>query len=1083
MKTRHSQQQSPKLFGSLIASCIISTCALSANTNITNDIYGLKNTNKADADTFFATSTTTYNGTNTSFTQSYSNGTLILGNNTASTGSGTIWFGQGGLLGYITANFNAKEIYLTGTLGAGNSFKTGGGAELNFNASDNITLQDWNLKFTNAGLQKSNAFLTAGKTLSGQNITILDETGGSIAFSAANFELHAKSIQTNGGTLTFKNTTPTTSEPNTITIDSLKLTNAIFDAKGFSGELAIKDLAATNTNFDTAHFSAENLNASTAAFLQTRDDADGYAALTLTGNYTIQAAALNTGATHMSFNKLTSLTADTLTAGTWGAYAASITLTDVKNAMIKDLRLQWYTSADTAYPTFDSSKSQNANITISSLFMRGGVLKTAKNGTLDLQKIDALQSTIDAVGINAASIDWSEWTLSGTQTPIQASYRYDKGKLTLTGLLKPRKILSFEGESLDATKARFEVNGQVLDTSRISGEADFASLNLTNAITTFNDFNLISGGDLSYSGKSRITIKGNLDIKGVVNFFIDGRSLSPIMVEGRTDIYFDAKDMGADFIAKPLFNVYNLRGLKGLKIGTQYTLLRSNGGITYHYTSQSGETSSGNDLGYQANMLDRVGFYETLNSPRLDNDLSFKYNGIVITKTADATSIGFKIDTESSLNPYDKNRIEYWFFRKGGREWIDAINGVSGEVMEYFQTLMIDKNNALWANDIITPNDLDFFLQLARKMDSAANQLGSTSRKSSSIDAVRLATDVNRNSRLVKLSSTIKEDNSFAQIIKRLQNRHFAQNEDSTEGGTSQSGVNEGIASDALPSNIYQVGMREEYKNNVWGTAIGAVNFVQGGNGTLYGINLGYDRFINNVIVGGYVAYAYSNYFGDLIQNNGHNLNLGFYTRAFLDNHEFDLTLSQTIGFNQEFIDSKELITQQLNQHYSYNSFITNLNFNYGYLFYLQNNTMVLKPQVGLSYFFIANSDIQGKTSDAFYKDLLANANADNKQVIALNVALETRKYIDANSYWYVLAGTSQDLFVYSQGDESIRFIGNNTLAYRKNTAKNLYLSLTIGGEMEVYERVFINFGLGSKLGIFYKDIGISGNLGMRYIF
>ena len=831
MKTRHSQQQSPKLFGSFMASCIISTCALSAG-DITNDIYRLNNANNTNADNFYATSTTTYSSGGTSFTQSYSNGTLILGNNSASTGSGTIWFGQGIYLGYITANFNAKEIYLTGTLGAGNGISTGGGAELNFNASDNITLQDWNLKFTNAGLQKSNASLTAGKTLSGQNITILDETGGSIAFSAANFNLHAKSIQTNSGTLTFKNTAPTTGKPNTITIDNLKLTNAIFDAKDFSGTL-----------------------------------------------------------------------------------------------------------------------------------------------------------------------------------------------------------------------------------------------------------NLISGGDLSYSGKSRITIKGNLDIKGVVNFFINGRSLSPIMVEGRTDIYFDAKDMGADFIAKPLFNVYNLRGLKGLKIGTQYTLLRSNGGITYHYTSQSGETSSGNDLGYQANMLDRVGFYETLNSPRLDNDLSFKYDGIVITKTADATSIGFKIDTESSLNPYDKNRIEYWFFRKGGSEWIDAINGVSGEVMEYFQTLMIDKNNPLWANDIITPNDLDFFLQLARKMDSAANQLGSTSRKSSSIDAVRLATDVNRNSRLVKLSSTIKEDNSFAQIIKRLQNRHFAQNEDSTEGGASQSGVNEGVASDALPSNIYQVGMREEYKNNVWGTAIGAVNFVQGGNGTLYGINLGYDRFINNVIVGGYVAYAYSNYFGDLIQNNGHNLNLGFYTRAFLDNHEFDLTLSQTIGFNQEFIDSKELITQQLNQHYSYNSFITNLNFNYGYLFYLQNNTMVLKPQVGLSYFFIANSDIQGKTSDAFYKDLLANANADNKQVIALNVALETRKYIDANSYWYVLAGTSQDLFVYSQGDESIRFIGNNTLAYRKNTAKNLYLSLTIGGEMEVYERVFINFGLGSKLGIFYKDIGISGNLGMRYIF
>ena len=1069
MKITYSKQ-SPKLFGSLIASCMISTCGLSADTNITNDVYNLNNVDKNTSDTFYVTQTHTYSSLGKSFTQNYKNGTLILGNNTTSTGTGAIQFGQSFFTGYITATFNAKDIYLTGTLGAGNDSKTGGGATINLNASNNISMQDWNLKLTSTGLLNSSSVnVTTGKTLTVKNITILDESGGSITFSAANFSLQAKSIQTNGKIL-FKNTSAPTGQPNTIQIDNLKLSHATFDAKSFSGELTIKNLVANNTNIDGVHFSMENLNASNAILTQGTDDANGFSTLTLSGDYAIQAAAL-TGITHMSFSKLTHLTADTLSAGTWGAYTASITLTDVKNATIKDLKLQWSSSLDSVYPTFDASKSQNANIKISSLLMRGGVFKTVKNGTLNLEKIDASQSTIDAEGINAGNIDWSEWKLG--DTPIQASYSYDKAKLTLTGLLKSRKILSFEGESLDATKARFEINAQTFDTTRIKGEADFASLNLTNANATFNNFNLIDGGELSYSGKSRITIKGNLDIKGVVNFFIDGRSLNPIVVEGKTNIHFNSKDIGAHLIPKPLFNVYNLKGLKGLKVGTQYILLRSNGGITYHYTSQSGKTSSGNDSNYQANMLDSIGFYEKPNGPRLDNDLSFKYNGTIITKIADATSVGFKIDTESNLNPYERNRIEHWFFRKGGDKWINAINGVSKESMEYFQTLMIDKNNVLWANDLIVPNNLDFFLQLAKQMKSAANQLGSANRKSSSIDAVRLATDVNRNSRLVKLSSTIKDGNSFAQIIKRLQNRHFAQNEDSTEG----------VASDALPSNIYQVGMREEYKNNVWGTAIGAVNFVQGGNGTLYGINLGYDRFIDNVIVGGYAAYAYSNYFGDLIQNNGHNLNLGFYTRAFLHNHEFDLTLSETIGFNQEFINSKELITQQFNQHYNYNSYITNLNFNYGYVFYLQHNTMVLKPQVGLSYFFIANSDIRGKTSDAFYKDLLASVNADNKHVIALNVALEARKYINTNSYWYVLAGTSQDLFVYSRGDESIKFIGNDTLAYRKNTAKNLHVSLTIGGEMEIYERVFINFGLGSKLGIFYKDIGLSGNLGMRYIF
>ena len=59
----------------------LSVCMLQAG-DITKDIYNLKNANNIATDTFFATSTTTYSSGGTSFTQSYSNGTLILGNST-----------------------------------------------------------------------------------------------------------------------------------------------------------------------------------------------------------------------------------------------------------------------------------------------------------------------------------------------------------------------------------------------------------------------------------------------------------------------------------------------------------------------------------------------------------------------------------------------------------------------------------------------------------------------------------------------------------------------------------------------------------------------------------------------------------------------------------------------------------------------------------------------------------------------------------------------------------------------------------------------------------------------------------------
>lgn len=1059
-----------KIFGSAILGIIINSSVVNA-VDITNDVYNLKNIDNNSTSDFTIQNTRTYKSSNGSFTQTYTNGNLIFGNTTQNAGNGNIWFGgyyknfwnqTQGHVGYITATFTARNVYLTGILGAGNELETGGGATINFNASENITLDNWQLQFNKAGTQHSHSTLSSDQNLIARNISIDDKSGGSVTFVAKLFDFHAKNIQ--GNSFTFKNIESSVGD-GSIVIDSLNISGGYFYANELKDNLNITSLNLSNTTFRTKDIDTYALETSNnASYIADTNTA------TITGDWKIETSA-GTTKNWITINNIDTFNSEgNITLRTWGLYGGNLIFNKVKNININNLVLSWNSSGDTAYPTFDSTGSEDANIIISNLNSTGGIFKTAKTGTLQIDNVSTTKTTFETIGINVSSIDWSDWQIVGDNSnEIIASYRDDKSGTTVTGLLKPNATLSFSGSNLDASKARFEVDSQTLDSTNITGNATFASLYLKNATANFNNLSLISGGELSYSGNSKITVNGNLEIKGIVNFFLDGSTLNPITVNGTTNIYFDSQ-MDDNGNYQSIFNVYNLSGLKGLAIGTTYTLLSSKGGITYHYTNQAGEASSGSDLGYRANMLDRIGFFATEGSNRIDNDITFDYNGIIITKMADATSLGFKIDTQGSLNPYDKNRIEYWFYRKGGQEWIDAINSIGNDVMDAFQELMITKNNVIWANDVITPQNLDYFLKVGKAIQDAANQMGSIDRKSSTIDAVRLATDVNRSSRLVKLSSTIKNDNNFANIIKRLQNQYFAENDVQEEDQRSL-------------SSIYQHGMRDEYKNNVWATAIGAANFVQGGNGTLYGINIGYDRFIENVIVGGYMAYAYSSYYGDLIQNNANNLNFGFYTRAFMGDNEFDVTMSETIGWNQEFINSKEIITKQLNQKYNYNSYITNINFNYGYLFYLQEKSMVFKPQVGLSYFYIANSSINGQTSEMFYQDLLAQVNSDNKHVLALNFALEVRKYLDENSYWYVVAGTSQDALVYTQGDKSVKFVGNNILNYQKASAKNLRLLLTIGGEMEVYKRTFINFGLGSKLGLFYKDIGISGNIGVRYIF
>ncbi len=49
---------------------------------------------------------------------------------------------------------------------------------------------------------------------------------------------------------------------------------------------------------------------------------------------------------------------------------------------------------------------------------------------------------------------------------------------------------------------------------------------------------------------------------------------------------------------------------------------------------------------------------------------------------------------------------------------------------------------------------------------------------------------------------------------------------------------------------ILKYSQRNRVKNNVWATGVGGASFINGGTGTLYGINVGYDRFIKGVIVG-----------------------------------------------------------------------------------------------------------------------------------------------------------------------------------------------------------------------------------------
>ncbi|PAF47493.1 hypothetical protein BKH46_03385 [Helicobacter sp. 12S02634-8] len=571
----------------------------------------------------------------------------------------------------------------------------------------------------------------------------------------------------------------------------------------------------------------------------------------------------------------------------------------------------------------------------------------------------------------------------------------------------------------------------------------------------FNNLTLNEGSVMHYGGQTDLTIKGNFTNKyGLMDITPNGSAIQTINITGNASFYFNDNKTSDTGIATPLIKISDV---KGLKLNQKYTLFKAGGTITYYYKNKEGNEIVSSDKtkaeGLYNEMADRIAL--------INSDGSAAKG---VEKVVNDKEIAFTINESDATNPYDPNDIRYWFYKRGGQNWLQDIENTGNSVMDWLQVLMIDKHNGLWAKDRVLSNNLDYFIRIGKQLDSTMGQLSSVNRKNNSTAATRLATDVSRTNRLVKLSNTRANTPSFADMLRGLENKRFADTSSPT-------------------AMLYKYANRNTYKNNIWATAIGTASFVQGGNSTLYGINAGYDRLIGNVIIGGYVAYAQGQYTGDIIRNHSYNVNAGLYSRAYLDNAEFDLSVSQTTGFNKEAISSQDLILNNINQSYSYYTYTTNLNVNYGYLFAINNKSIILKPQIGLSYYYIAATKILGQVANPQNRDLAIEADPDQKQNVTLNLAIETRQYFNNLSYWYFIAGVNKDIFLTSKGDQEVRFIGNNTLSYKKGDQLNTYASLMAGGEMGMSKRLYVNLGLGAKAGIVYKDINISGNIGMRYVF
>ncbi|RVY25501.1 vacuolating cytotoxin domain-containing protein [Helicobacter pylori] len=622
----------------------------------------------------------------------------------------------------------------------------------------------------------------------------------------------------------------------------------------------------------------------------------------------------------------------------------------------------------------------------------------------------------------------------------------------------------FQANNLTISNQAVLENNASFVTNNLNIQGAFNN-NATQKIEVLQNLVIASNASLS-TGIYGLEVGGALNNLGTIHFNLEN-SQTPVnpLIQAEGIINLNTAQT-------PFINVNNV-----MANNTTYTLLKSSRYIDYNINPNSLQSYlklytliniNGNHIEEKNGVLTYLGQRVLLQdkglllSVALPNSNNAHQNNIL---SLSVLHDQIKMSYGNKIMDFTPPTLQDYIAGIQGQSALNQIEAVGGNnAIKWLSTLMMEtKENPLFAPIYLKNHSLNEILGVTKDLQNTASLISNPNFRDNATNLLELASYTQQTSRLTKLSDfrAREGESDFSKRLLELKNKRF---------------------SDPNPGEVFvKYSQLSKHQNNLWVQGVGGASFIAGGNGTLYGLNVGYDRLVKNVILGGYVAYGYSDFNGNIMRSLGNNVDVGMYARAFLKRNEFTLSANETYGGNANNINSSNPLLSVLNQRYSYNTWTTSVNGNYGYDFMFKQKSVVLKPQVGLSYHFIGLSGMKG--NDAAYKQFLMHSNPSNESVLTLNMGLESRKYFGQNSYYFVTARLGRDLLIKSKGDNVVRFVGENTLLYRKGEVFNTFASVITGGEMHLWRLMYVNAGVGLKMGLQYQDINITGNVGMRVAF
>ncbi|WQS71966.1 vacuolating cytotoxin domain-containing protein [Helicobacter pylori] len=756
------------------------------------------------------------------------------------------------------------------------------------------------------------------------------------------------------------------------------------------------------------------------------------------------------------------------------------------------------------FGTLQLLSNQVSNINITTLDASNGLKINAGSNNISVSQGDLF--------VNASCAQQSTPTTANATNPCALNAQSANGASSSNASNNAPIALNNNGESLMVTANDFNFSGNiyangVVDFSKIKGSANVKNLYLyNNAQFQANNLTISNQAVLE---KNASFVTNNLNIQGAFNnnatqkievlqnlVIASNASLSTgiygLEVGGALNnlgtIHFNLENsqtpvnpliqaegiINLNTTQTPFMNVNN-----SMANNTTYTLLKSSRYIDYNINPNSLQSYlklytliniNGNHIEEKNGALTYLGQRVLLQDKGLLLSVALPDSNNASQNNILSLSVLYnqiKMSYGDKVMDFTPPTLQDYIVGIQGQSALNQIEAIGGNnAIKWLSTLMMEtKENPLFAPIYLKNHSLNEILGVTKDLQNTASLISNPNFRDNATNLLELASYTQQTSRLTKLSDfrTREGESDFSERLLELKNKRF---------------------SDPNPGEVFvKYSQLSKHPNNLWVQGIGGASFISGGNGTLYGLNVGYDRLVKNVILGGYVAYGYSDFNGNIMRSLANNVDMGMYARAFLKRNEFTLSANETYGGNATSINSSNSLLSVLNQRYNYNTWTTSVNGNYGYDFMFKQKSVVLKPQVGLSYHFIGLSGMKGKMNDAAYKQFLMHSNPSNESVLTLNMGLESRKYFGKNSYYFVTARLGRDLLIKSKGGNMVRFVGENTLLYRKGEVFNTFASVITGGEMHLWRLMYVNAGVGLKMGLQYQDINITGNVGMRVAF